>query len=149
MGEYSIRLVIRPGEDKPKILEQIRKLEKKIFPTDDLERLTGTYWWLVYKNEKPIAFAGMRHCPLDKCAFFNLAGVLTTHRRKGLHNRLIRARLNACKRYGWTGAITYTGRDNPVSANALIAHGFRIYEPDYAWAGRDVIYFQKTFPTEA
>ena len=40
-------------------------------------------------------------------------------------------------------AITYTTVDNYPSANNLISQGFKLFSPEYAYAGRQMLYFQK------
>jgi hypothetical protein len=40
-------------------------------------------------------------------------------------------------------AITYTSIDNYPSVNSLISQGFKFYSPEYAYGGREMLYFQK------
>lgn len=72
--------------------------------------------------------------------FLNSSAVRPKFRGNGLHKRLIKARLAYAKKLGLQ-AITYTGKDNVVSANNLIACGFWQYVPENKWVGNDFNYW--------
>jgi hypothetical protein len=67
------------------------------------------------------------------------SGVLPDQRGKGFHSRLIQERCQGAK-----VAITYTVPDNWHSITNLILNGFRRYDPEWAWAGADMVYWKRT-----
>lgn len=77
-----------------------------------------------------------------KRMYFSSAGVLADHRGNGLQRRLIAVRLRYAKSIGAVEVVTDT-RDNPISANNLIACGFRCWTPLYPWSYTDAVYWKK------
>lgn len=75
--------------------------------------------------------------------YLDRAAVLPAYRGRGLQRRLIRRRCVAAREEGATHAITYTMHGLAVSANNLIACGFRKYAPAYPWAGAAEDYWYK------
>lgn len=73
--------------------------------------------------------------------YFDRAAVARAYRGRGLQRRLIRRRLEWARARNARVAITYTMAGLAVSANNLIACGFRLYVPEYAWAGTDALYW--------
>lgn len=107
----------------------------------------GTEWWIAESTgatPELVGFAGAKLWAPDNMVFLCRAGVAPAARGAGLQKRLIRARVGWARRVGARGCYTYT-IDNPASANALIACGFRSYEPSYAWGGRSAQYWIKRF----
>jgi GNAT superfamily N-acetyltransferase len=98
-------------------------------------------WWVI-KNTRGriIAYCGSIYT--HGFVIFNRAWVDRKYRGKGIQKSLIKIRLKSAARYGNT-AITYTLIDNFPSANSLISCGFKLYAPEYAYAGKNVLYFQK------
>lgn len=125
-------------------LDAVRLLDRDIFgpfgddPIDEPEK---SQWWLVCDARGDyVGFGGARRLPGRRVVLLERAGVLSQHRGRRLHERLVRARLR------WAGdarVITYTAHFNTASSNTMIRCGFRLYEPDYAWAGRDVLYWMR------
>lgn len=98
-------------------------------------------WWIIKNTRgKIIAYCGSIYT--HGFVIFNRAWVDRKHRGKGIQKRLIKIRLKSAAKYGST-TITYTTMDNYPSANNLIACGFRLYFPEYAYAGKNVLYFRK------
>lgn len=105
----------------------------------DPEELQRSAWWVAGDG---LAFAGARM--LDNGALYlTRAGVIPSARGQGLQLRLIRARLAWGRRRGARVAITYTAVDNIASANNMIRAGFELYEPEYPWAGREMLYWRR------
>jgi len=123
-------------------LAAVERLQAAVFTPSDRVPVTGRVWWLGWDGSKPVAFAGLRL--VEDAAFLCLSGVLRTHRGRGLQVHLIQTRERFARRTGATACITYTVPDNPASGNSLIRAGFRLYEPQFAWCGRGVLYWQKT-----
>jgi len=102
-------------------------------------------WWIGYDGPNAVAFCCIR--PLgDGLWYLARAGVLSTHRGKGLQKRMIRLRVNAAMRNGAKHVITDCTLSNPASANSLIACGFKVYTPARAWGLPTSVYWRKELP---
>lgn len=135
---------------KTKNRKIIQKLNTRIFPTDPLELKYNSVCWLAHLNEMPVGFATL--CPLTyekDVVFFSRAGILPIARGQGIHKRLIKIRIQHCKKNNIKQAITYTLDGNYSSANNLTACGFKLYEPQNRWADsihkKEVLYFIMEF----
>jgi len=131
---------VDPGRETVRHL--LNTLDEACFPGDTLCPKMG-WWWVAYTNLDPVAFAGLR--PLAKephAGYFCRAGVLKHARGKGLQKKLIRVRIAYARRQGLKTLITDT-TDNIVSANNLIACGFKLYEPSNSWAFDHSLYWRK------
>lgn len=106
---------------------------------------TGNVIWLATDaTGEAVGFASMRPTVgHPTMAFLSRAGVLSGHRRQGLHRRLIDVRLRASKweSTGFEQVWTYTAAWNLGSANNLIRAGFRLFSPYWAIDGQ--LYFTK------
>lgn len=126
---------------KPAELDLVKQLQRAVFVPSECVPIDDREWWIAYENGEPVGFAGLR--VMDDFGFLCLSGVLPDHRGKGIQRQLIRAREHYCRRKGLTAVITYTVMANPASSNNLIRTGYRLYEPDFAWKGRWVLYWRK------
>ena len=91
----------------------------------------GQLWWIVYHDKEPVGCAALLHSEADTdvdLGILTRAAVLPEHWGKGLQRRLIRVRTRAARKLGWQMCVSTT-YNNPVSANNLIACGFRQYTP--------------------
>lgn len=137
----TIRLVASPNNISTKYQAILTNLQEICFESpSDRRQLGDSYWWLAYRNKKPVGFAGLKP---DKYGngFLCLAGVVPEARGHGIHRRMITARVKFGRQLGLKRLYTYT-KLNPASANSLIAAGFRAYLPPSMWAG-DASYWQK------
>lgn len=128
-----------------KSFKHITPLNDRIFPGEPYDPHPNGYYWLVFKENRPVGFAGLHILTRTKeyeTVFFSRAGVLKAHRGHGLGQRLLRVRLNLAKKLEMRTVITYT-IDNIPSANNLIKAGFRLYEPNYYYAGEEATYWKK------
>jgi ribosomal protein S18 acetylase RimI-like enzyme len=80
----------------------------------------------------------------DKICIFNRAWVHKSFRGMGVQKRMIRIRLKRAKEFCRI-AITYTTLDNYPSVNNLTSCGFKYYNPEYAYGGRQMLYFMRKF----
>jgi RimJ/RimL family protein N-acetyltransferase len=146
---YRVRLVARPGDSTDTARRQIEQLDRDIFPKDSPEPIDNRYWWVV-ETESGVAvgFAGLKPLSNEPHGFFCRAGILASHRKRGLHRRLIVARLRYAASLNLRSVITYTVHDNSASINALIARGFQSYTPQEKWAGAGVCYWWKKLGTD-
>jgi len=100
----------------------------------------GALWWAALDGRDVVAYAAAVIVPRD-VVYLARCGVLPAYRGAGVQRRMIAVRKRVARREAALDAVTYTLRDNLASANNLIAAGFRLYTPAYAWAGRDVLYW--------
>lgn len=146
MPKYRIRLMYRPGEDKPAILDKIAELDQAFFPGCVKEPLKENFWWYVLdEKDKVVGYAGMRYLEDEGFGYFSRAGILEKHRGQGLHKRLIATRIKMARRLKGEGVITYVAPHNNASTNALVSRGFRLYTPERKWAGPDFLYLRLEF----
>lgn len=97
-------------------------------------------WWVIENAGQIIAYCGSAY--KDGICIFVRAWVSSKHRGKGIHTKLIKARIKAANKHNCKWAITYTTHDNVNSANNLFKNGFRLYIPEYRYAGIEMIYFR-------
>jgi predicted GNAT family acetyltransferase len=133
---YSIRKTLR--------FEDVIILNNLIFPCDPLEVDERSRAWIV-KNSKgePSGFCTMRMLD-DKIAFMDRGGILDEHRGKGIHKKLIKVRERYARSQGYKTVITYVMADNYASLFTLVRQDYKMYTPDYAYAGvKGVVYFNE------
>lgn len=97
-------------------------------------------WWVIVDNGQIIAYCGCIFT--EGICIMNRAWVHKNYRGNGMQRKMILKRIESAKQYCRT-IITYTTADNVHSANNLIKCGFKMYTPEYAYAGRDVLYWIK------
>ncbi|MEE8606719.1 MAG: GNAT family N-acetyltransferase [Nitrospiraceae bacterium] len=135
---YLIRRA-RVGED----LDIIEAMQAALFMEHRADTASG-YWWLVWCDGKPVAFAGMEHSRYyQQTGYMNSAAVAWEHRGNGLQKRLIRRRIARARELGWKWLLTDTSPDNYPSANSLIGCGFKLFKPWYKWGSRGSIYLSR------
>lgn len=123
----------------PNLYEELRELDYKVFSGCNDEFKSNRDWWVIISGNVIIGYCG--------CAFteglciFVRAWVHRDYRGGGLQKKMIRLRIKSA--YDCHIAITYTTTDNCPSANSLISQGFKLYIPEYAYGGREMLYFQK------
>ncbi|TXH19359.1 MAG: N-acetyltransferase [Hyphomicrobiaceae bacterium] len=102
------------------------------------------FWWIAwFKRHHPVAFIGIRQSILGPhTGYFIRVGVMPEHRGQGLQRRLMRAMEQKAKKVGWVRIVSDT-RDNPHSANNIIAAGYRMFTPDPPWGFTDACYWTK------
>jgi GNAT superfamily N-acetyltransferase len=123
----------------PNLYEELKELDYKVFNGCNDEFKSNRDWWVMTSGNVIIGYCG--------CAFteglciFVRAWVHKDYRGQGLQKKMIRLRIKSA--YDCHIAITYTTTDNCPSANNLISQGFKFYTPEYAYGGREMLYFQK------
>ena len=124
--------------------KDVEELQKIVFCKDERVGVNqeNSHWWVMYDDlDKPVAFAGLKDIAGN--IFLCLSGVSYDSRGKGLQRPLIRVREHWAKRHGYKTVFTYTILANPASSNNLIKCGYKLYEPEYAWKSRYVLYWKK------
>ena len=121
-------------------------LDEVCFPSDFRPCLENSLWWVVWRGNEPVAYAGLRPCQWHENAglgFLSRAGVIPNHRGRGLQRRLIRVREAAARTLGLTEIVTYVAAWNAASLNSLIACGYKFYRPATKWGGADSVYLRR------
>jgi GNAT superfamily N-acetyltransferase len=129
------------GEVKSDSLyNQLQELDVQVFPGCGDEFLKNRVWWAMEDEGKIIAYCGCIYS--EGVCIFNRAWVYRNFRGNGFQSKMIKARLANAKGLAYV-AITYTTFDNVPSANNLIKNKFTLYNPLYAYAGDDKLYFKR------
>lgn len=122
------------------LYSQLQELDRHVFPNCGNEFLNNRVWWVMEDCGKIIAYCGCIYS--EGVCIFNRAWVHRNYRGNGIQRKMIKARLKAAKEYCHV-AITYTTFDNIHSANNLIKNKFTLYNPSFAYVGRDKLYFKR------
>ena len=123
----------------PNLYDELKELDDKVFNGCNNEFKSNRDWWVIVSSNKIIAYCGCAF--VEGMCLFVRAWVHKDYRGQGLQKKMIKLRIKSA--YDCHIAITYTTTDNYPSANSLISQGFRLYSPEYAYAGREMLYFQK------
>lgn len=140
-GKATLYRVMRAR--KPSHIRAAKRIDRECFRRDvESAKWARSVTWIVVHipTGHIVGYACLRLVENESLVYLSRAGVTHKHRGNGLQRRLIRVRVAYGRRLG-RGAITYTVHANPKSVNNLIACGFRYYEPQNAWAGRDMLYW--------
>lgn len=124
------------------LYELLQVMDKSIFYGCNNEFQENREWWVFLDRKGKIgAYCGSIYSQ-GICIFIR-AWVKKSHRGKGMQKRLINTRVKAAKEKDCYIAITYTTKDNYPSVNNLIAKGFKFYFPEYAYGGKEMLYWSK------
>jgi len=121
-------------------------LDEICFPADDRVAVPGSLWWVAWDDRQPVAYAGLRLCSLPEnrgLGFLCRAGVIPSHRGRGLQKKLIRIRERAARGLGLKELVTYCMYSNSPSMNSLVGCGFRFYSPATKYGGPSAVYLRK------
>lgn len=140
MGLFVTRWFKAGAKMPPHIEKQLRSLDKNVFIGCEEPTWERTNWIILMKGRKLAAYAGVMQ--LEGSFYMNRAAVAREFRGFGLQKKLIKQRVEFCRSIGKEPIITYTVIDNPESSNSLISCGFKLYTPEYAWAGDKVLYWR-------
>jgi len=140
---YRIREVDGQDEDNAETLTELHRLT--FFGGVPVPAFDHGHWWLGLHGTEPAAFAGLvRSTRVCNAGYFCRVGVLSTHRGRGLQQRLMRALELRARRNGWRAVVSDT-TDNLISANNFIRAGYRLYQPSIPWAWPHSLYWRKFF----
>ena len=98
-------------------------------------------FWVLWRGNKPAGFCSVADIG-DRTAYFTAAAIEPWARGGNLQRRMIRVRLQWARRNNLKTAITYTVPKNYPSIVNLIRSGFKFYDPEYAWAGKEMLYYR-------
>lgn len=138
-----IKLVATPDNLDDEVKKVLDTLDKEIFYDSPIFDKKGSWWWIVYDDDKPVAFAGLTPYPVNKTMFLSRCGVVKQYRGLGLQKKLIKKREKVAKEREYKRIITYTSYDNIQSANNLIKMGYRLYTPKFEWGMKYSYYLVK------
>lgn len=123
-----------------------RALHTILFPDTFWER---GYYWVAYDDEgSPVGFATARPARFDPdgTLFLARAGVLVEHRGRGLHKRLLMARIRYGISEGYERLVTYVLLGNTASMRNLVRAKFLPYKPAVEWwdgAEEEAVFFER------
>jgi len=137
----TIKVFNRGKELNPILYEELQELDisNPNFKGCNNEFKANRDWWVIISGNKIIAYCGCAF--IEGICLFVRAWVHKDYRGQGLQKKMIKLRVKSA--YDCHIAITYTTADNPPSANSLISQGFKLYLPEYAYGGKEMLYFQK------
>lgn len=122
----------------------IETMDRECFPPpDDPYQYQSAKWWVARESGNPVAYSGAKWWTPDNSVYLCRAGVLTSHRGRGIQGRMIAARVKWATSLGANCVFTYTLPDNAPSSNSLISQGFKLYRPSEYWAGDEALYWIK------
>lgn len=143
-----IRICAVDARDE-KIAALLRYLQLDTLRNDEPFDAPGSYWWIAYEGELPVAFAGLiLSTSWFDCGYLCRSGVIKSHRGKGLQKRLIRVRERKARSLGWNWLITDTASWNAASANSLISCGYKLFVPTKPWGIAGAVYWRKKLTNE-
>ena len=124
-----------------RLYERVQIMDKNIFFGCNNEFKPNREWWVLLNDiGNIIAYCGSIYT--EGICIYIRAWVRKDHRGKGLQKKLINIRYKAALKRSNT-VITYTTSDNYPSANNLISQGFKLYFPEYAYGGKEMLYWIK------
>jgi GNAT superfamily N-acetyltransferase len=129
MANYVTRLA---ETGKAADCEIIARLHRKSFGESCPFPWLSGWWWIVEYDGKPVAFAGLQETREGGSGYLCRTGVIPSHRGQGLQKKMIRIRERKALSRGWKRICTDT-TGNPISANNLIACGYRTFLPKTPW----------------
>jgi GNAT superfamily N-acetyltransferase len=112
------------------------------FPNDEWVDKDHEHW-VAWDEDKPVGFCSLKVIEKEKTVFLSRAGVIPKYQGNNLQRRFLLVREQWTKKRGIKSIITYCTKENYGSLVNLLKSGYRIYDPQYAWVGRDVFYFTK------
>lgn len=134
------------GKERANDINAFNKLFPKEFTPLKDHHLQNGYWWLVYPDDSNelVGFAGMvPFLPFEDVGYLKRGAVLEAHRGKGIQKRLIEIRVDMARETGWKLVVSSTRITNHASSNSFISAGFKLFEPERPWEGKDSLYWKK------
>ena len=143
LKHFNALMIFRANIRKQSTQDRLCALQKVCLPHDRPENTNFGTWWIATENGVDIGFAGLvRSVRWTDCGYLCRAGVIPSHRGRGLQKKFIRVRIRQAKAIGWKWLVSDT-RFNPASANSLIACGFKMFEPSQPWGCKNTLYWRK------
>lgn len=132
------------GTTNQDTITRLNALCPEIFPALSEEHLADGFWWLVYLDGDPIAFAGMvQFKPFESVWYYKRCYVLPDHHGHGLQFRLMKARELKARQIGARQIISECAGSNTYSASNFRKAGFELTEPEQKWGAANSLYWVK------
>ena len=124
------------------LYQRVQTMDKNIFYGCNNEFQDNREWWVMIDNMSRIAaYCGSIYS--EGICILIRAWVKKSYRGRGLQKKLINTRIKAAKKNKCYTVITYTTKDNCPSVNNLISNRFKLYFPQYAYGGNEMLYWSK------
>lgn len=123
-------------------IDSVRELHALALPDDKWVGDDHTFWVAREDAGRPVGFCSAIFWPHRSAVFLSRAAVTVSARGTGLQRRMIRTRIAWARKQGAHRVVTYTVLKNYESIVNLLKCGFRFYQPETAWAGDNVHYFE-------
>ena len=124
------------------LYQRVQVMDFNIFAGCNNEFHNNREWWAFIDERGQVgAYCGSIYA--NNICIMIRAWVKKQHRGKGFQKKLIKTRIAAAKLHDCHTIITYTTKDNYPSANNLISQGFKLYFPEYAYGGKEMLYWSK------
>ena len=138
---YRIREVDSQDEEVAEILDELHR--STFFDSAPVPPFEAGYWWLAFRGNVPVAFAGLVESTYaPNAGYLCRVGVIRKHWGRSLQLRLLRAAERRARGSGWHSIVSDT-TDNVISANNFIRAGYRLYRPRVPWGWPNTLYWRK------
>jgi GNAT superfamily N-acetyltransferase len=131
-----IRKVEQPG----RVLPEITRLDRAIFPGDEPVEHIGVQWWVAWDGRNPVGYMGLKHMPGNLIHVVRY-GLLARACGQHLGRRFLQVAYRYARQRGANAVITYTLCSTVRSMNALMRAGFKTYQPKDPYIDADVVYW--------
>jgi ribosomal protein S18 acetylase RimI-like enzyme len=123
-------------------VEELEDLHRRTFPNDASPDWDLGHWWFARVCGEAVGFVGIEthNCDPGSCYLTRL-GVYWRFAGAGIAKRLVRKAMSSARKMDLHEVCSDT-RKNPVSANVLIACGFRQFAPPKPWAYAESDYWR-------
>jgi GNAT superfamily N-acetyltransferase len=139
--KYRVREVDGQDEETAQTLSDLHRLT--FFEGAAIPEFDQGYWWLAYRETEPVGFAGLvPSTHVRDAGYFIRVGVMSPHTGHRLQLRLMRALELRARHIGWNWVVSDT-TDNLASANNFVRANYRLFQPRYAWAFPQTLYWYK------
>ena len=138
---YRFSLVDLDDEEAVALLRGLH--EESFGDAAPVPELDYGWWWVGRDGREPVAFCGLVESTIGPgVGYLKRAGVLRSHRGRGLQRRMLSIRERRARRAGLSSVITDT-TDNVPSANNLIKAGYKLFNPVVRWSFQHSLYWRK------
>jgi N-acetylglutamate synthase-like GNAT family acetyltransferase len=140
MGQIQI---VQADTSRESVVARLRSMQRELLDGSPVLNPRFGYWWIAEVDGVPAGFAALHpSTQWSDVGYMSRSGVMPVYRGMGLQKRLIRVRERKARQQLWRWLVSDT-RDNPASANSLIACGFRVFHPSRPWGFADSTYWRK------
>lgn len=126
------RIVKVDGVKRADDIQRFNNRFKDTFVPLKDKHFTKGFWWLVYRGDDIVGFAGtVPFDPFPRVGYLKRGAILAEHRGHGLQHKLIKTRERHAIEYtDWTHIVSDCHKDSIVSANNFIRAGYKLVEAE-------------------